>query len=142
MFSRINCVWFIATVQVCDRTNNIRFMTKLNVFYTIWFWSSLVCKLIFNKGFLWSGCCVCEHTLNFVMFVHTHTQSCGVPSLVFFLYFHFKIFYLVFAMVCDFYIILLPCISHHFCIAYILYLSFFNYKEYRLQKIQWHGHYK
>jgi hypothetical protein len=61
---------FRATVQFCDRTNNIRFMTKLNVFYTIWFWSSLVCKLILNKGFLWSGCCVCEHTLNHVVFHH------------------------------------------------------------------------
>ena len=109
-------------------------MTKLNVFYTIWFWSSLVCKLILNKEFLWSGCCVCEHTLKFVVFVNTHSiMRCSILSL--FLCFHFKIFYLVFAMVCDFYIILLPCFSHRFCIAYILKLSFFSYKEYRLQKI-------
>jgi hypothetical protein len=58
-------------------------MTKLNVFYTIWFWSSLVCKSILNKGFLWSGCCVCEHTLNFVVFVNTLNHVVFHPKFFF-----------------------------------------------------------
>src|ERR1700738_4500646 len=59
-------------------------MTKLKVFHTIWFWSSLGCKVILNKGFLWSGCCVCEHTHNLVVFVNTHSiMLCSILSLLF-----------------------------------------------------------
>ena len=36
---------------------------------------SLVCKLILNEGFLWSGCCVCKHKLNLVVF-HRKFSSC------------------------------------------------------------------
>ena len=97
-------------------------MTKRNVFHTIWCWSSLVYKLNLNEGFLWRGCCVCEHTLNLVVF-HPKSSYC-VFTLSFCTWFrngmYFK--YLFIAM--------------FFPITIALHTFFFEHlKECRLQKI-------
>jgi hypothetical protein len=103
-------------------------------YYTLWFWSSLVCKLTLNKKHLRSGCYVCEHTLTLVVF----------PSQAFLLCFHFKYLYLVFAMLRIMYtFFLLWCFFPPLLQCTNFRINFFLMKmDVDYTNLQWYGKYK